>query len=91
MELGAITAIGRRGYSLNVCRYPALGIKKRNQAFLFFFSPPQDRLDKVFFPVLITELKEAGIEFFSLTKSSLFSINDQTLLIVFFLPAVYRF
>lgn len=37
LELGAITAIGRRGYSPNAGCYPALGIKKRSQ--LFFFSP----------------------------------------------------
>lgn len=39
LELGAITAIGRRGYSPNAGCYPALGIKKRSQLFFsFFFS-----------------------------------------------------
>lgn len=61
LELGAITAIGSRGYSPNAGCYPALGIKRRSQR-LLLSSPRQDRLDKVF-SVLITGLSEAAIGF----------------------------
>ena len=65
LELGAITAIGRRGYSPNAGCYPALGIKKRSQLF-FFFSPSFFfcRIDWIrCFSVLIAGLREGGIGF----------------------------
>lgn len=78
LELGAITAIGRHGYSPNAGCYPALGIKKRSQLSFFLLSFfPEDRLDKVFFRA--DHGAEGGSHWISwLTKSSLFSINSQT-------------
>lgn len=64
LELGAITAIGRRGYSPNAGCYPALGIKRKSQLLVFPLSLSlQDRLDQAFFSVLITGLSGADIGF----------------------------
>lgn len=48
LELGAITAIGRRGYSPNA-PLSCFGDKEKEPAFPFFSLLLQDRLDKVFF------------------------------------------
>lgn len=81
LELGAITAIGRRGYSPNAGCYPALGIKRKSQLLVFLSLSSGSSGSGVFFSA--DHRAEWGRHWiFSLTKWLFFSINRQTMLIV---------